>query len=57
MVVSKKVKVYYNDLENHVTCSEGKLISKDDVKFVLEDSYGKTITIPLMKIVRVEEEK
>jgi len=57
MVVSHKakVKVFYNDLENHVTCTEGLMIEEDDFKIILQHNE-KRITIPMNKIVRIEED-
>ena len=56
MADRKKLKVFYNDLESHVTISEGYLIEQDAVKIVL-DTHDKIISIPMNKVVRVEEEK
>ena len=56
MTDRKKIKVFYNDLENHVTCSDGFLVEQDSIKIVLE-TYDKIISIPINKVVRIEEER
>jgi len=52
----KKIKVFYNDLENHVTCSEGILVEQTD-SLITIISFEKIVSIPLAKVVRIEEEK
>ena len=52
----KKIKVFYNDLENHVTCSEGILVEQT-ASLITLISFEKIVSIPLAKVVRIEEEK
>jgi len=56
MVVKKdsKIKIFYNDTQDHVTCSEGILTERTEISITINDGT-KNITIPFQKIIRIEE--
>jgi hypothetical protein len=56
MAGRKKLKVFYNDLDNHVTISEGFLVEQNSITIIIE-TPEKIISIPMNKVVRIEEEK
>jgi len=51
-LVGKTTKIYYNDTNESVTITEGKLISFDENYISIKDK--KVVIIPINKIIRIE---
>jgi hypothetical protein len=52
----KKVTIFFNDTPNTVSKREGTVLSQDEL-FVRLQTISGVISIPITKIVRIEEQK
>lgn len=51
----KTITIFFNDTPNTVSIRKGKKISQDNLFLKIETENGTILSIPIIKIVRVEE--
>lgn len=54
-LISKNIKIFYNDLTDNVTMDEGVLENIDDGFLIINLSSNKTKYISISKVIRIEE--